>query len=85
MQQIIQEEIVKIQSKGLLTLPKKLRQKLGIEENGLVKVKEEKGRIVVEPLRILPYPVRRYTEEEIKEFIEIDKQESKLLKKKGIL
>ncbi len=33
MQQIIQEEIVKIQPKGLVTIPKKLREQLGFEGN----------------------------------------------------
>lgn len=84
MQQINLDEIVKIQTKGLLTIPKKLRQKIGLEERGLVKIKEEKGRLVIEPLRMLPYPVRSYTKQELKEFLELDKAESKDLKKKGL-
>lgn len=85
MQQIIQEEIVKIQPKGLITIPKKFRQELGLEENGLVRIKEEKGRLVVESVRTLAYPVRGYTEDEINEFFELDKKETKALKKKGLL
>lgn len=85
MQQIIQEEIVKIQPKGLVTLPKRLRQKLGFEENGLVRIKEDKGRLVIEPVRTLPYPVRSYTEQEIKEFMELDQQETRILKKKKLI
>jgi len=85
MQQLIQDEIVKIQSKGLVTLPKKLRQKIGLEKDSLVRVKEEKGRLVIEPVRTLPYLVRSYKEEEVKEFLEFDKEQTKDLKKKGLL
>ena len=85
MQQINLDEIVKIQSKGLLTIPKKLRQKIGLEERDLVKVWEERGRLMIEPLRMLPYPVRSYTEQELKEFLKLDKEESEDLKKKRLL
>lgn len=85
MQQVILEDIVKMQAKGLLTIPKKMRQKLGFRENSLVRVKEERGKLVVEPVRTLEYPVRSYTEQELKEFIELDRKESKKLKKKGLI
>jgi len=85
MQQIAQEEIIKMQTKGLLTIPKKMRQKLGFEENSLVRVREERGRVVIEPVRTLPYPVRSYTEQDIKGFIELDQSETETLKQKGLL
>ena len=85
MQQLIQEEIVKMQPKGLVTIPKKLRQLLGFEENSLVKMKEEKGRLVMESVHVLPYPVRNYSKEEVEEFIELDKKETRELKEKGLL
>lgn len=85
MQQFIQEEIIKVQSRGLVTLPKNLRQKLGLGKDSLVRVKEEKGRLVIEPVRILPYTVRSYTEDEVKGFIGLDKQETKALREKGLL
>lgn len=85
MQQISLEEIVKVQPKGLLTIPKKLRQKLDLAENSLVRVKAEKGRLIIEPLRTLPYSVRSYTEEDLKEFIELDKKEAQILRQKGLL
>lgn len=85
MQQIAQEEIIKMQTKGLLTIPKKMRQKLGFEENSLVRVREERGRVVIEPVRTLPYPVRSYTDQEIKEFIALDTLETKALREKGLL
>lgn len=85
MQQIIQEEIIKIQPKGLITIPKRFRQELGFEENGLVRVKGEKGRLIMESVRVLPFPVRSYSKDEIQEFFELDKKETKALKKKGFL
>lgn len=85
MQQVTQEEIVKMQPKGLLTIPKKFREELGFEEDGLVRVMEEKGRIVLEPVRILDYPVRSYTKQDVDDFLELDKEETKALKKKGLI
>lgn len=81
----IVEEIVKIQPKGLITIPKKFRKSLGFEENKLARLKEEKGRLVLEPVRTLPYPVRSYTEKELEEFFNLDEEESKDLKNKGFL
>lgn len=71
-----QEEIVKIQPKGLFTIPKKFRVGL-FEENGLARVIKEKGRLIVEPVRTLNYPVRSYTDEEVKEFLNLDASETK--------
>lgn len=85
MQRVILEEIVKLQPKGLLTIPKKLREDLGFEENGLVRVKKDKGRLVLEPVRVLAYPVRTYTKQDLEEFIEFDRKEAKQLKEKGFI
>lgn len=84
MQQMTLEEIVKIQPKGLFTIPKKFRTGL-FEENGLARVRKEKGRLILEPVRTLPFPVRRYTDQEIDEFLALDADETKKLKAKGIL
>lgn len=83
--QTVVEEIIRILPKGLITIPKKLREELGFDENSLVRVRGEKGRLIVESTRTLPYPVRSYTEREIKEFIKLDKKESRVLKKKRLL
>lgn len=84
MNQLTDEEIVKIQAKGLITLPKKLRKGL-IDDGGLVRVKKEQGRLVIEPVRTLPYPVRSYTDEEVAEFLKLDEQETRSLKAKVLL
>lgn len=85
MQQIIQEEIIKIQPRGLLTIPKKFRQSLNLEKNSLVRIRKDKWRLVIEPVRTLPYPVRSYSNEDIEEFLKLDVQETKRLKGKGLL
>lgn len=81
----VQEEIIKIQNKGLVTIPKSYRDDLGLEENGLIRMKKEKGRIILEPVRILPYQVRSYSEAEVKAFIEEDKKQSNTLKKQKLI
>jgi len=82
---LIQEELVKIQPKGLLTIPKKLREKLGFVEGEFARVKEKKGRLIIEPVRTLPYQVRSYSEVDLEEFFAEDERETKLLKKKDLL
>lgn len=79
------EDIIKILPKGLITIPKKFRRKLGMEDNSLVRVKEEKGKLIMEAVRTFPYPIRTYTKEELMEFLDLDKRETKSLKKKGLL
>lgn len=85
MQQLIQEELVKLQPKGLLTIPKKFRTQIGLKENSILKIKQDKNRLILEPVYVLEYPVRRYTKEEIGEFLALDERETKLLKKKKML
>lgn len=84
MQQLIIEEIVKLQPKWLLTLPSTLRQGL-FEDKGYVRVIKNKGRLILEPVRMLTYPVRSYTDEEVNEFFNLDDQESKQLKAKKLI
>jgi len=79
------EEIIKVLPKGLITIPKKLRQSVGLRENGLARIKKEKGKLVIEPVTVVPYPVRTYSDEEIKEFLETDRKEGLELKKMKLL
>ena len=85
MQTTTYEEIVKIQPRGVLTIPSKFRKQLSIGQNDLFKIKEVKGALVLEPVRTLDYPVRSYTDNEIDEFIKLDQEESKRLKAKNLL
>jgi len=40
---------IKLQQRGLLTLPKKLRDTLGLEEGQIMRVEEKDGKIILEP------------------------------------
>lgn len=82
---ITYEEIAKLQPKGLLTIPKKFREDLGLEENKVVRLKKDRGRLIVEPVKTLDYPVRTYSQKELDEFFALDEKESKELKAKGFL
>lgn len=79
------EEIAKIQPRGVLTIPKKLRRLMGLADNTLVKISGNKYRLIIEPVRTLPYPARSYTSDEVGEFFELDDQESTKLKTQGLL
>ena len=43
--------IVKLQQRGLLTLPKKMRDALGLREGQALRIMEDSGRIILEPQR----------------------------------
>ena len=81
MQQSIYDEIIKIQPKGVITIPKKIRDSLGLSDNDVIRIKREKGKITIEPIRTLPYPVRSYTDRELDEFFAEDELETKELRK----
>ena len=85
MQQSVSDELIKIQPKGVITIPKKFRESLGLSDNDIIRMKKDKGKITIEPVRTLPYPVRSYTDQEIKEFLELDRSESATLKKRKLL
>ena len=58
-----------------------MRIRLGFEESQLARIKSEKGRLIIEPVKTIPYQVRSYSDKEIKEFLEEDEKETKELKK----
>ena len=83
--QIPLQQYVRMQPKGLLTLPKKWREEVGVEENGMVRITKDKRRLIIEPVRTLPCPVRSYTDSDLNEFYNLDEQETKELKSRGLL
>lgn len=85
MQLITYEEIAKLQPKGLLTIPIRFRRDLGLEENQLVRLKKDRGRLIIEPVKTLDYPVRSYSQDDLDDFFALDDQDSKKLKAKGLL
>lgn len=84
MQIVSYEEIIKLQPRGVFTVPKRLRAGL-FEGNGLARIKREGSRLIIEPVRTLSYAVRTYSDKEVEEFFELDDQETKNLKKKGVI
>ena len=85
MQTVTYEEIVKLQGRsGVFTLPKKVREGL-FEDNSLAKVTRTGNRIIIEPVKILPYSVRSYTNDEIDEFFALDDEGTKKLKDEGFI
>lgn len=83
--QSMPEELIRLQPKGLMTIPKKFREALDLREKSFIRIKKEPTRLIIEPVRILSYPVRSYTNEELKTFFELDERESKSLQKKKLL
>lgn len=80
-----QEKLVRVQNKGLITIPRDFRKALGLNENSMARIKKTNNRLIFEPVTILTYLVRRYTGKEVKEFLAFDRKESSKLKKKGLL
>ncbi len=70
-----QEEWLKVLGKGMITLPKKWRDEMGIENGDVVKAKKEGNTVVIEaqPQRKPTAPYRVYSVDEIKEFLDEDK------------
>ena len=79
------EQMIRVQNKGLVTIPKSMRDSIGLNVNDLIRVKEKMGRIILEPVRVLPYQARSYTNSDLDSFFELDEKESKVLQKKNLL
>ncbi|MFZ5932651.1 MAG: hypothetical protein ACOYT7_00995 [Patescibacteria group bacterium] len=84
MQTTTSEEIIRLQPRGVFTVPKKLREGL-FDETGIAKIKRLGRKLIIEPVRTLSYPVRTYSKREIEEFFELDEKEKKELKAKGLI
>ena len=72
--QISNDTIVQIGPKGTFTLPKPLRSLSNLGEGSFVKATFSFGKIILEPARLISYPVRQYTDQEIDEFLQEDKK-----------
>ncbi|MBI4009224.1 AbrB/MazE/SpoVT family DNA-binding domain-containing protein [Candidatus Roizmanbacteria bacterium] len=77
-----QEEWLKVLGKGMVTLPKKWRDELGIDSGDVVKAKKEGKRVVIEAQKGSDQaPFRVYSDVEIDEFLKEDKLSKSLSKK----
>lgn len=64
--------IIQVRDKGQVTIPKMIRQKVGVKDGAIMIVFIESGRIILERAGITPYPIREYTDQEIEQFIKDD-------------
>lgn len=84
MQVVTYEDIIKLQPRGVFTVPKRMREGV-FDKNGLARIKKIGRRLVIEPVRALPYSVRSYNDKEIDDFFDLDEKETKELKEKGFI
>ncbi len=78
-----QEEWLKVLGKGMVTIPKKWRKEMGIENGDIIKAKKEGNKVVIEavlPQAKINAPYRVYGASEIDEFLKEDKLPEKLAK-----
>lgn len=78
------EEVIKLQPRGVFTVPKRLREGL-FDKSGIAKIYRQGRRLIIEPLKVLDYPVRSYSSSELEDFFDLDAKETQNLKAKGIL
>jgi AbrB family looped-hinge helix DNA binding protein len=69
-----QEEWLKVLGKGMITLPKKWRDEMGIGNGDIVKAKKEGNKVVIEPQSQMKAsaPYRVFNDTEIDEFLSED-------------
>lgn len=76
-----EEEWLKVLGKGMVTLPKKWQEELGITTGDIVKAKKVGKRVVIESRNSGLAPYRVFTDAEIDDFLEADKLPTSLIKK----
>lgn len=64
------EAWIKVLKKGMITLPKALRDQVGIKEGGIAKAKLVGNTIVIEPREEVGY--RLFTDEQIQQWLKDD-------------
>ncbi|MBL7036269.1 hypothetical protein ISR94_00275 [Candidatus Microgenomates bacterium] len=84
MQNVFDEQIIQLQPRGVFTIPKKLREGL-FDDMGIAKIMRLGRKLVIEPVRTLPYQARSYTDDELGDFYKLDDKETKKLRAKGII
>ena len=73
------EEWVKILGKGMVTIPKKFRDDLGIREGEVARIRKVGNRLVVESRDAATYEI--YSDRELREMMLADKLAAKLARK----
>lgn len=73
---------IQINQRGTMTLPMRLRKRLGLEKGGVIMAEESEEGIVLKPA--VAFPVEMYTDSRVKEFEkESDRLHSHLRKKRA--
>lgn len=68
-------EIVNVNRRGALTLPKIIREQGGVPDGGTMRVQITNEGILLTPVAV--YPIELYTEERIAEFQRLNEEELK--------
>ncbi len=76
---LVSDEWVKILGKGMVTIPKKFRDDLGMHEGEVARIRRIGNRLVVEPRNVADYET--YTDGELRVMLAADKLSPKLAKK----
>lgn len=79
--QDIKQEWLKVLGKGMVTLPKKWRDELGIQNGDIIKAKKEGNKVIIEGTQFKSAPYRIYSKSEIDQFVKDDKIPISLSKK----
>ena len=78
---ITQEQWLKVLGEGMVTLPKKWRDEMRIQNGDIVKAKKEGNKVIIESAQSPKTPYRVYTQEEIDDFLKEDAISKKLAQK----
>lgn len=78
----IQEEWINILTKGIITIPKKMRERIGIREGDIAKIKTVGNTIVIEPRNKLSFnEIRTFSNKELERWIREDKLPTNMAKR----
>lgn len=66
------QEWLKVLGKGMVTIPKRWRDEMGIDNGDIVKAKKEGNKVIIEPAQAKSVPYRIYSRAEIAELLRED-------------
>lgn len=76
--QKVQEEWINVLNKGIITIPKKIRDQIGIKEGDIAKIRVQDNSIIIEPKE---EKYRLFTDKQIKEWEKEDEVTPDLVNK----
>lgn len=65
------QDIIQVQPRGGFTIPRRFRTE-EFESGKYLRLSKIQGKIILEPVQIIGYPVRKYTDNEVGEFFALD-------------